>query len=132
MNIIKGREFGNEDLIMPLREEIEDYIKEILDGEIRRIPFKGYRLFRDLGSRQESDTAYFQVRKQLTALGTYLTWTQPDAEIKDYFNELLWSVANEFTWCLAAHLPYEKHEFINAGSHNIDLFASETAATLAE
>lgn len=115
-----------------LRKRINDYVEIILSGELPRIPFDGYANFRDYGSRKESEEAYFQVRKQLTALGLYLQWNKPSKKEQTYFNELLWSVANEFTWCLAAHLPYGDQDFAQEPHKVLDLFAAETAQTLSE
>lgn len=117
---------------LPLRVQIEEYVKTIVTGEIPKITLGGYLAFRDRGSREESEKEYFAVRKQLTALGCYLQWADPTEEEKRYLNELLWSVANEFTWCLAAHLSYGEEGFLGEPDQVIDLFAAETAATLAE
>ncbi len=115
-----------------LREQIEAYVKEITRLNVPQIPFEGYRKFMEQGSRRESEEAYFNTRKQLTAMGLYLMWKKPSETEQDYFNELLWSVSNEFTWCLAAHIPYEEKYIPEAAAGHIDLFAAETAATLSE
>ncbi len=133
MNELKALEIGKQNKVnKQLMDEISQYINEILDNDLPRIPFNGYSSFRDKGSRQESEKAYFNVRKQLTALGVYLQYVKPSDKEKDYFNELLWSVANEFTWCLAAHIPYNEKGFVNESSDIIDLFSAETAQTLSE
>lgn len=121
-----------EEATLPLRKQIEEYVKEIVKDKPPCIPFAGYQAFRDTGSRAESEEAYFNVRKQLTALGCYLQWAQPSGQEIAYFNELLWSVANEFTWCLAAHLKFGEEGFLGKPDQVIDLFAAETAATLGE
>jgi hypothetical protein len=75
------------------------------------------------------------VRRRLTALSLYLLWNTEGTFHKQevaQLNELLWSISNEFTWCLAAHLPYTEAGFIGDPSVQIDLFAAETAATLSE
>lgn len=115
-----------------LRNQISDYVKEFVNKELPRISFCGYREFIHSGSRKESEASYFLVRKQLTALGLYLQWTKPSREETDYFNELLWSVSNEFSWCLAAHLPYCGNYLKEDAQKQIDLFAAETAETLSE
>jgi hypothetical protein len=128
-----GRDRWKQDEVtLPLRKQINDYVKEIIEGELPCISFTGYQTFRDNGSRKESEEAYFTVRKQLTAMGSYLQWAQPSDQEKIYFNKLLWSVANEFTWCLAAHLTYGEEGFLGEPDQVIDLFAAETAATLSE
>jgi hypothetical protein len=115
-----------------LRDQISEYVKKFVTGEIPHIAFNGYRQFSKSGSRKESEQDYFEVRKQLTALGLYLQWNTPSEQEGVYFNELLWSVSNEFSWCLAAHLSYSEEGFADAPEKQIDLFAAETAATLGE
>ncbi|MDF2587116.1 MAG: hypothetical protein K0S41_957 [Anaerocolumna sp.] len=114
-----------------LRQEISEYVEKIVDEKIPCIPFAGYRYHRDTGSRKEFEESYFQVRKQLTAVGLYLQWKIND-KVVEYFNELLWSICNEFSWCLAAHLSYGNDYFNGKPEKNIDLFAAETAETLSE
>ncbi len=124
--------FENFESTLRLREEIEGYITEFIEFEIPRISFSGYSSFRDGGSRKESEREYFTVRKQLTALGCCFMWRSPSEREKLYFNELLWSVANEFTWTLAAHLSYGDEVFHRDAPYNIDLFSAETAMCLSE
>ncbi len=133
MSELRALEIGKQNnFTLPLINEIKQYVSQVLDNEPPKIPFGGYSSFRDKGSRKESEEAYFNVRKQLTALGVYLQYVKPSDKEKDYFNELLWSVANEFTWCLAAHIPYDENGFANESYKIIDLFAAETAQTLSE
>ncbi len=117
---------------LKLREEIEEYITEFINCEIPRVSFSGYSSFSVNGSRKESEREYFNVRKQLTALGCCFMWRVPSDKEKMYFNELLWSVANEFTWTLAAHLSYDYEVFAKESPYNIDLFSAETAMCLSE
>ncbi|MHB8131310.1 MAG: hypothetical protein ACYDEX_20205 [Mobilitalea sp.] len=123
-----------------LRKQISEYVVKIISGNIPQIPFGGYQQFIKHGSRKEFEDTYFEVRKQLTALGLYLQWNHPSCKEgfgstekeRVYFNELLWSVSNEFSWCLAAHLNYNENSFNGEPEKHIDLFAAETAATLSE
>lgn len=121
---------------LSLRNQIDAFVKEAIDGSIPQIPFSGYLMFIEEGSRKESEAAYFERRKQLAALCLYLQYhkkSEPDyGKVVDYFQELLWSVVNEFSWCLIAHLPQEKSGFHKNPGTQIDLFAAETAETFAE
>ena len=114
-----------------LRLEIADYVQELIKGDVPHVSFNGYKAFINTGSRKESEISYFNVRKALSALGLYLQWEQSKEAI-DFFNEVLWSVANEFSWCLAAHINYDKDKFMDNQDKNIDLFAAETAQSLSE
>lgn len=115
----------------PLMLEIEKYVKIILEAKIPQIPYSTYMNFYKSGSRKEFEHVYFERRKQLTALGLYLQWNNSKKAI-DHFQELLWSISNEFSWCLAAHLSYGEDEFEDEPSKIIDLFSAETAQTLCE
>lgn len=115
----------------PLILEIEKYVKSILEGNIPRISYSTYRDFYKSGSRKEFEKIYFERRKQLTALGLYLQWSS-SKKAMDYFQELLWEICNEFSWCLAAHLSYGEDKFEDEPSKIIDLFSAETAQTLCE
>jgi hypothetical protein len=125
----------NKEATRKLREQVEEYVGKIRYESTPPILFEGYRQFMERGSRKESEAAYFEVRKRLTALALYLLWNTNSTFHKQevaQLNELLWSVSNEFTWCLAAHLPFDEEGFDIGASSQIDLFAAETAATLSE
>jgi hypothetical protein len=102
-----------------------------------------HRIWED-GNRKTYEAVYFHRRQSLAALGL-LCWLWPARE--DYRNGLLdivWAICNEFSWCVPAHfesLPGNQvtrqsvhDQYI--GHHDpaigIDLFAAETAFTLAE
>ncbi|BCJ98366.1 heparinase II/III domain-containing protein [Anaerocolumna chitinilytica] len=121
---------------LSLRMQIDEYVKQNLGRSIPQSLFSGYRKFIEQGSRAESEAVYFERRKQLAAFGLYLQYhrntEEQYEEILNYFQELLWSVTNEFSWCVAAHLPQNKEGFLESPEFQIDLFAAETADTLAE
>jgi hypothetical protein len=114
-----------------LRREISEFAEAAVTKPIPCISFQGYQQYLEKGSRRESEEEYFEVRKHLAALTLYLQWNQTEAAVT-YFNELLWRVANEFSWCLAAHLPYGEERFLPEADQHIDLFAAETVHTLSE
>lgn len=121
---------------LSLRMQIDEYVKQNVGRSIPQSLFFGYRKFIEQGSRAESESVYFERRKQLAAFGLYLQYhrntEEQYEEILNYFQELLWSVTNEFSWCVAAHLPQNKEGFLESPEFQIDLFAAETADTLAE
>lgn len=121
------KNFVNASLI----DEISRYVEIILEGSIPQISYNSYVHFYNDGSRKEFENAYFERRKQLTALGLYLQWNN-SLKVIDYFQELLWTISNEFSWCLAAHLSYGEDKFEGEPSKIIDLFSAETAQTLCE
>ena len=117
----------NEKLI----NEIESYIESILDGDVPQISYSSYLKFFESGIRKDFEEEYFKKRKQLTALALYLQWSNSQKAL-DYFKELLWSISNEFSWCLGAHLHFDDSGFIGESNKIIDLFSAETAETLSE
>lgn len=117
----------NEKLI----NEIESYVESILDGDVPQISYSSYLKFFESGIRKDFEEEYFKKRKQLTALALYLQWSNSQKAL-DYFKELLWSISNEFSWCLGAHLHFDDSGFIGESNKIIDLFSAETAQTLSE
>jgi hypothetical protein len=121
---------------LSLRKQIDEYVREAVNGSVPQLPFSGYLAFIERGSRRESEAAYFERRKQMAAFCLYLQYHQKSesdyGKVSNYFQELLWAVVNEFTWCVMAHLPQVKSGFTENPGRQIDLFAAETAATLAE
>jgi len=115
----------------PLIDQIESYVKVIIKENIPQVPYSTYVDFYKNGSRKEFEKSYFERRKQLTALGLYLQWNN-SKDVIDYFQELLWAISNEFSWCLAAHLQYGEDAFGDDPEKVIDLFSAETAQTLSE
>lgn len=115
----------------PLMEQVEEYVNIVIKGQMPQIPYSTHVDFYKKGSRKEFEEAYFERRKQLTAIGLYLQWNS-SKEVIDYFQELLWVISNEFSWCLAAHLSYGEEEFTDEPARIIDLFSAETAQTLSE
>jgi hypothetical protein len=118
-------------ITLPLINEIEEYVEGILDNNIPQIQYSSYIDFYENGIRKSFEDTYFERRKQLTALGFYLQFNNSKKAIS-YFKELLWSISNEFSWCLAAHLEYDDNGLIDGADKNIDLFSAETAQTLSE
>ncbi|MEU6715708.1 heparinase II/III family protein [Nonomuraea sp. NPDC046802] len=88
------------------------------------LTFGLWRRFADHGERSAYEGAYFERRRRLVALvlAAHLD-ERPDPALDD----LLWSVCDEYSWVLPAHEPDDRP--VNAF---VDLFAAETAHTLAE
>lgn len=132
--IHSGFEYSEHTLF--LRKQIDDLTKDIINSPIPRIPLSGYLKFIADGSREESEEAYFERRKQLAALCLYLQYhkkSEPDYDrVLRYFEELLWDITNEMSWCVAAHLPMNESGFVKEPAYQIDLFAAETGAALSE
>ncbi|WP_163578865.1 heparinase II/III domain-containing protein [Gracilibacillus saliphilus] len=125
----------NSSFIAQLEKDAEHFLHTPADN----ISFNTYRQFMRNGDRQMYETQYFLRRKRLTTFGL-LHYLYP--ETKTYTDALeneIWQVCNEFTWCLPAHLDrqfeeqdYQTYRQTAQLQYSVDLFAAETAFTLAE
>lgn len=82
------------------------------------LTFGLWRLFADTGDRLAYEGVYFERRRRLAAL---ILAAHLDQRADPALDDLLWSVCDERSWVLPAHEPVP-----------VDLFAAETAHTLAE
>ncbi|KGE17897.1 heparinase II/III family protein [Paenibacillus wynnii] len=127
---------GDQESFWSLVRESSSYEKEL--SEIRQegerlsavpVPELSYSLFSIYsltGSRLEYERVYFERRRMMNTF-TFLSLIEP--ERKEHLNQLgdiLWSICNEFTWCLPAHLGTENMD------RTIDLFSAETGFALSE
>ncbi|MBP3951903.1 hypothetical protein [Bacillus suaedae] len=126
-------------LVEEIRVEAEKQLKES-DPVLSHSLFK---IFLEKGSRLEYERVYFSKRRRLNTFAI-MTLLEPDNQIyRDALQNSIWSICDEYTWCLPAHLGDLKegrgedlslfqdtsHDAI---SHSIDLFAAETAFALSE
>src|SRR5699024_6970442 len=94
--------------------------------------FSTYQLFFQEGDRQTYEEIYFNKRKYLTLLAL-LTLDEPDNHLyRMHLENIIFSICQEFTWCLPAHINRELEENEQARGYTLDLFACETAFSLAE
>lgn len=109
-----------------------------------------FKLFKINGSRKKYEKKYFQRREALVSLGVMFILTNEQKSYLDSLEEVIWQICNEFTWALPAHIQWEElnedeklnlyslynqqenNNFINKSKKLIDLFAAETAFSLAE
>ncbi len=118
---------------------IEKEAECFLTNRAKEPSFQSFRHFHKNGDRQLFESEYFDRRKRLTTFGL-LSYLYPNESI--YIEELenqIWQICQEFTWCLPAHLhmeregqTYEDYRISQSLHYSIDLFAAETAFTLAE
>lgn len=117
----------------PRYSAVVEYLKtQVYDRFPQEPNFQTYQLFFDTGNRQIYENGYFERRKQLTILGLLLFDDPTHTEYKNKLENLLFSICNEFTWCLPAHVDRNREERTKDKAHTLDLFACETAYTLAE
>ncbi|WP_058306579.1 heparinase II/III family protein [Gracilibacillus massiliensis] len=129
----------NNDWLKTVKSKLKMEGDRYLQESVSEITFQTYRQFMKEGERQSFEAQYFLRRRRLTIFGLLL-YLYPDerAYLEALENEI-WQICNEFTWCLPAHLDqdleeqsYETYKQTNQLCYTIDLFASETAFSLAE
>lgn len=126
-----------------MKEKVITQLKKDADHFLhtasKNITFDIYRQFMRNGERQAYEAIYFERRKRLATFGL-LVYLFPNNKV--YVQALeneIWQVCNEFTWCLPAHIErryeeqsYQAYSETNKLQFTVDLFAAETAFTLAE
>ncbi|MEK4349979.1 heparinase II/III family protein [Paenibacillus sp. FSL R5-0475] len=116
-----------------LKEDISEIREEAqrLDSQpISELTDTLFSIFARTGSRLEYERVYFERRRRLNTY-VFMTLLEPDnVRLLENLENILWSICEEYTWCLPAHLPAD-HNTENIDQF-IDLFSSETAFTLAE
>ena len=105
--------------------EIKLELDQYLQVEETPLTFSDFRQFFDSGSRIEYEKIYFQKRKRLNTFAIMSLLEPDEHQYLLALENTIWSICNEFSWCLPAHYSIEAEA-------NIDLFAAETAFTLAE
>lgn len=143
-------------------EALEPMIKDIQEQaeffcssqSIPELTYSLLTLFAQSGDRQAYDKIYFERRKRLTtmAIAAWLFPEQQDYKIR--LCDIIFSICNEYTWCLSAHLTNQPEmegalsttQLSNTplptiglptittttSMPTIDLFAAETAFALTE
>lgn len=83
-------------------------------------------LFEKTGNRLVYENVYFTRRKYLTIFGILSEFGKEEADVKT-LNQIILSICKERFWALPAHV-----DFSHLDEKTIDLFAAETAQSLAE
>ncbi|GLZ76216.1 hypothetical protein Afil01_10230 [Actinorhabdospora filicis] len=89
-----------------------------------------WRRYAGTGDRMAYERRYFARRARLAAR-TADALLEPSSEALARLDEVLWQIAGEHSWCLPAHEPHAVL-FGRTADLGVDLFACETAHTLAE
>lgn len=126
----------NKQVISHLKTEANKYIgKPIVEPSFNR-----YRVFFNTGNRQKYEQLYFKKRKRLTLFGLLLLHEPDKAEYREELENTIFSICQEFTWSLPAHVDQTREEEVKelhlddpiTSRFTLDLFACETAFTLSE
>jgi hypothetical protein len=112
------------------REQILSMRKHYEEQPLSELTFSSFRRYDTDGNRTAYENEYFDRRGRLTTMAL-CAWIWEKQEDIRALEDVLWAVCNEFTWALPAHLGGNSlSEDVNP--LEIDLFAAETAQTLAE
>ncbi|AET60610.1 hypothetical protein HPL003_19350 [Paenibacillus terrae HPL-003] len=93
------------------------------------LPLSLFRQFSNTGERKPYEDVYFERRGRLAALVLAAVAEPESWRIKEVESGLL-DICGEYTWALPAHVREE--DTVTPPWQQVDLFASETAQTLAE
>ncbi|MCX7028308.1 MAG: hypothetical protein NT061_12690, partial [Spirochaetes bacterium] len=135
----------------PCLEAIDEAESSSRGVAIPELPFSLFRLFDETGDRGRYEALYFPHRRRLVAAGL-AAWLWGGVEKLSGLEDLLWSICNEYTWALPAHLegtcldpvclgpsrpasadlgtPEKASPWLH--SEYLDLFSCETAFALSE
>ncbi|SDC63891.1 Heparinase II/III-like protein [Paenibacillus sp. UNCCL117] len=127
----------------PLIREIREEADRLLAEPLPELTYSLLRLFEEQGSRSDYDRTYFRRRGALTAFGLMGWLEHEEPRYAEALADAVWSICNEYTWCLSAHLAPGSPElrighgtavraWREEGQLTVDLFAAETAFALCE
>lgn len=92
------------------------------------LTFELFRQFGRTGERKAYEQVYFDRRGRVAAVAMVALNTD-SPHVLHALEEMLWTLCDEYTWCLPAHLGTGEAQQVE---YNIDLFAAETVHMLAE
>lgn len=110
--------------------DLKQCASQLKDEPLCELTFHTFKQYDTDGSRISYESLYFHRRRCLGCFAL-MAWLFRDSNYLSLTEDYLWAVCNEFTWALPAHLDGNSlNEKVNP--MQIDLFAAETAQTLAE
>ena len=123
-----------------MMSEIKEEAEKLLHTPMKELSYSLFKMFHETGSRQEYEAVYFDKRRRLNTFALMVLIEGKDSYFLEPFEDIVWSICNEFTWCLPAHLDNDQDMKVigkfpnieNTTYQTIDLFASETAFALSE
>ncbi len=123
----------------PVPDELAQLVRSraqtILDTPIPSLSATDYLAFSRTGNRIQYEQPYFARRTQLAGC-TLAYCLDHNPVFLDRIVDLLWAIMEESSWCLPAHNAYirdtDQFPLPDTRRPIIDLFAAETAASLAQ
>jgi hypothetical protein len=125
----------------PFISEIKSEGKRLLQESDQILPYSLFKMFIETGSRIEFEKVYFEQRRRLTTFAIMVLLEPDNNEYLTALENTIWSVCDEYSWCLPAHLLNRPETSVEKNcslyqpyqqGYTIDLFAGETAMALCE
>ena len=111
-------------------ESMKQIAEEYQKSGMKHLSYSIFKIYYETGSRKEYEHEYFGHRRILNALAILSIVYEDNDEYIKLLEDVLWGILDEFTWALPAHIPAGTP--IEGCVKWIDLFAAETAFSLAE
>lgn len=139
--IVWWKNVRNSPAYQPLLDEIRLEAIRLLQEKEQELSYSLFKLFEENGTRVEYEKVYFEKRRRLSTFGIMVLLEPENCVYREELENTIWSICNEYSWCLPAHLlntseTSTRIDFslntLNKQTYSIDLFAAETAFSLAE
>lgn len=120
----------------PLHQKYMEKMKKDFEYfEKTPIPVITYSLFRrfyDDGNRIVYEHKYYFKRRERLAKCALLYMVYKEKKYLKMLEDVIWTICDEFTWSLPAHIWGDDFENVSGYRYLIDLFAAETGFALSE
>lgn len=116
--------------LAPYLHDLEKEAEHLCQEPLCELPFHAFCQFDITGNRLTYENLYFH-RRRCLGVFSIMAWLYQKPEYITLTEDYLWAICNEYTWALPAHLDGNSLNE-KANPLQLDLFASETAQTLAE
>ncbi|HAL62845.1 MAG TPA: hypothetical protein DCO93_00205 [Clostridiales bacterium] len=113
---------------------IDNIIKKADNAQNKEYPvikMSEYMLFYETGNRTDFENKYYERRDDLASLSAAL-WLTNDKKYVKPLVDAIFTICDEYTWCLPAHAGMEKNPAPTEIVSRIDLANGETAKILTE
>ena len=108
----------------------------LMNESIPTLDYTSFEAYLHNGERDAYQQPYFSRRRRLNAFAILLYLNPTNQTYQSHLENILWAICEEWTWCLPAHLnldsAFNLSEKDPDAYKQIDLFAAETAFSLAE
>lgn len=109
--------------------EIENSAGMLIHKAIPNLSYQLFAQYFKTGNRISYENIYFLRREYLVTFAM-MSLIEDDEKYLTKLEEVIWSICDEYTWALPAHIG--EHEWNEEARYALDLYACETAASLAE